>query len=207
MAALHTSGQPFPQKPLSVASTPVSLHPFQFSGFKFQVSGLRSQVSGFQISTVQLPPFQVVGAAPDGTGYASGLMRCSSTTLAGIYPEETTEAVRDVFDRVIKNGAWVPGLWRLEVANVLEMGVRRGRHDAAFRDASLADLALLPVSVDTETDRQAWGATVQLASRHRLTLYDAAYLELAQRRGLPLATLDRELRAAAGKEGMVLLGD
>jgi len=86
------------------------------------------------------------------------------------------------------------------------MGVRRGRHDAAFRDATLADLALFPISVDPETDRQAWGPTVRLAERHRLTLYDAAYLELAQRRGLPLATLDTELRNAASTEGVILLG-
>jgi predicted nucleic acid-binding protein len=98
-------------------------------------------------------------------------------------------------------------LWKLEVANILEMGVRRGRHDAAFRDATLADLALLPINLDPDTDRQAWGATSQLASRHRLTLYDAAYLELAQRRDLPFATLDHELRSAASAEGMTLLGE
>lgn len=117
----------------------------------------------------------------------------SSAALAWIYSDETTEAIRHAFDLLTENGAWVPGLWRLEVANILEMGIRRGRHDAAFRDATLADLALLPISLDPETDRQAWGATAQLASRHRLTLYDAAYLELAQRRDLPLATLDRAI--------------
>ena len=56
----------------------------------------------------------------------------------------------------MEGGAWVTGLWRLEVANVLQRGVRRGRHDAAFRDVTLADLSRLPISVDTETDRQAW---------------------------------------------------
>lgn len=130
----------------------------------------------------------------------------SSLTLAWIYAEETTQAIRHVFEAVSHDGAWVPGLWKLEVANILEMGVRRGRHDAAFCNASLADLALLSISLDPETDRHAWGATAQLASRHRLTLYDATYLELAQRRGLPLATLDRELRSAASTEGVVLLG-
>ena len=108
--------------------------------------------------------------------------------------------------RVIESGAWVPGLWRLEIGNVLEMGVRKGRTDAAFRDAALADLALLPISVDPETDRHAWGATVKLAARHRLTLYDAAYLELARRRSLPLATLDAELRVAAAAEDIILIG-
>jgi predicted nucleic acid-binding protein len=129
----------------------------------------------------------------------------SSATLAWVYSSETTEAVRHVFDLVSQNGAWVPALWRLEVANILEMGVRRGRTKAAFRDAALTDLALLPISLDPETDRQAWGATARLAARHRLTLYDAAYLELAKRRGLPLATLDVELRAAARAERVILL--
>lgn len=130
----------------------------------------------------------------------------SSATLAWVYAGEITEPIRHVFDLVSEKGAWVPGLWKLEVANVLEMGVRRGRHDAAFRNSTLADLALLPVSVDAATDRQAWGATLQLSERHRLTLYDAAYLELALRRGLALASLDAELRAAAQAEGVVVLG-
>jgi predicted nucleic acid-binding protein len=130
----------------------------------------------------------------------------SSATMAWVYADEANPAIRHVFDLVGDQGAWVPSLWRLEVANILEMGVRRGRHDAAFRDATLADLALLPVNIDPETDRQAWGATLQLAERHRLTLYDAAYLELAKRRSLPLATLDIDLRAAASAEKVSILG-
>ena len=130
----------------------------------------------------------------------------SSATLAWVYADEITEPIRYVFNLVSERGAWVPGLWKLEVANILEMGVRRGRHDAAFRDSTLADLALLPISVDPETDRHAWGATLQLSERHRLTLYDAAYLELALRRRLPLASLDADLRGAAQSEGAAVLG-
>ncbi len=130
----------------------------------------------------------------------------SSVTLAWIYSAETTEAISDVLARVIESGAWVPALWRLEIANVLEMGVRKGPTDAAFRDAALADLGLLPITLDPETDRHAWGATAKLAARHRLTLYDAAYLELARRRSLPLATLDRDLRAAAAAEDIIVIG-
>jgi len=129
-----------------------------------------------------------------------------SATLAWVYGDETTEAVSAVFEAVGSGGAWVPALWRLEVANVLEMGVRRSRHDTAFRDATLTDLALLPIRLDPETDHHAWGATARLAARHRLTLYDAAYLELARRKDLPLATLDHDLRAAALAEGVPLLG-
>jgi predicted nucleic acid-binding protein len=123
-----------------------------------------------------------------------------------VYSDETTEPVRRVFELLRPSGAWVPGLWRLEVANILEMGVRRKRHDAAFRDATLADLAQLPIQVDAETDQHAWGATLHLAERYQLTLYDAAYLELALRRDLPLATLDEDLRRAASAEKVALLG-
>ncbi len=131
----------------------------------------------------------------------------ASVTVAWIDPSETTAAIRFVFDRIAESSAWVPGLWRLEIANVLEMRVRRGRNDSDFRDVTLADLALLPIRLDLETHNRAWGATVKLAARHRLTVYDAAYLELALRRGLPLATLDRELREAARAEQVELLGE
>jgi predicted nucleic acid-binding protein len=130
----------------------------------------------------------------------------SSVTVAWAYAEETSPAVREVFEHLAQHGARVSSLWRLEVANVLEMSVRRGRRDAAFLDATLEDLALLPIAIDTETDRHAWSATLHLATRHRLTAYDAANLELALRRGLPLATLDSELRAAAAAEKVPLLG-
>jgi len=129
-----------------------------------------------------------------------------SITLAWVYSDETTEPVRRVFELLRPSGAWVPGLWRLEVANVLQMGVRRKRHDAAFRDATLADLAQLPIQVDAEKDQHSWGATLHLAERHQLTLYDAAYLELALRRDIPLATLDEDLRRAASAEKVALLG-
>ncbi|MEZ5404374.1 MAG: type II toxin-antitoxin system VapC family toxin [Bryobacteraceae bacterium] len=62
----------------------------------------------------------------------------SSATLPWIYADETTPAIQQVFDQVSKRGAWVPGLWKLDVANILETGVRRGRQGAAFRDATQA---------------------------------------------------------------------
>jgi predicted nucleic acid-binding protein len=84
--------------------------------------------------------------------------------------------------------------------------VRRGRVTTAFRDASLADLAELAIAVESDTATYAWTTTVRLADRFRLTIYDAAYLELANRRGLPLATLDGELRTAAAALDVPLLG-
>jgi predicted nucleic acid-binding protein len=130
----------------------------------------------------------------------------SSVTLARLWEDETTGPVSRVFELIRDRGAWVPSLWRLEVANSLQMDVRCGRHIAEFRDGALADLAQLSIQIDPETDERAWGATRRLAEKHRLTLYDAAYLELAVRRRMPLATLDRELRAAAQGEGVELLG-
>jgi predicted nucleic acid-binding protein len=131
----------------------------------------------------------------------------SSATLAWVYSDETTTSIRMVFDRVADEGALVPSLWRLEVANSLTAAVRRGRIDTEFRQAALADLAVLDITADHHTDAHAWGNTLTLADRFRLTLYDAAYLELARRHGLPLATLDGALRGAAAMLGVDLLGE
>jgi len=137
---------------------------------------------------------------------AVSLVLDSSATLAWIYSDETTHEIRGVFDAVADRGAFVPSLWRLEVANSLTGAMRRGRIDAEFRRAALADLACLDITVDADTDSNAWGATLELADRFRMTVYDAAYVELAGRRGLPLATLDEEMRAAGAAIGLRLMG-
>jgi predicted nucleic acid-binding protein len=130
----------------------------------------------------------------------------SSATLAWIYGDETTEAIRQVFYTIANDGAVVPALWRLEVANSLTIAIRKRRIDPDFRRAALADLALLDITTDQQTDSHAWTDTLNLADHFRLTVYDAAYLELARRRALPLATLDQELRTAATATGVTLLG-
>lgn len=98
--------------------------------------------------------------------------------------------------QVLQSGAIAPSLLRLDVANALEIAIRGRRIDAALRDAALRDLPAFPIAVDVDTDRNACGSTLNLATQHGLTVYDAAYLELAQRPRLPLGTLDGELRAA-----------
>jgi predicted nucleic acid-binding protein len=130
----------------------------------------------------------------------------SSATLAWIYSDETTDPIRRLFDAVGDEGAVVPALWRLEIANSLTVAVRRGRIEANFRRAALTDLALLDIAIDDQTDVHAWGETLRVADFFQLTVYDAAYLELAQRRNLPLATLDGEMRAAAKSLGLRLMG-
>ena len=131
----------------------------------------------------------------------------SSATLAWIYEDEQGNVPDLIFDQVTALGAWVPTLWRLEVANGLRMGLRRGRIDVADRDAALADLAILRITVDAETERHAWTTILQLADRFDLTMYDAAYLELAQRRALPLGSLDAALCTAARRLGVPVIGD
>ncbi|HKC30522.1 MAG TPA: type II toxin-antitoxin system VapC family toxin [Burkholderiales bacterium] len=130
----------------------------------------------------------------------------ASLTLSWYFEDERTPAADTLLDRVTSTGAVVPSLWRLETANGLQVAIRRKRIDVAFRDRALTHLTRLPITVDAETDAYAWTTTLQLADRFQLTLYDAAYLELAQRRALPLATLDSALRPAAEALGLTLLG-
>jgi predicted nucleic acid-binding protein len=128
----------------------------------------------------------------------AGVVLDSSVVLSWCLPDEGALDPDDVQILVAARGAIVPGHWSLEVANVLLMAERRGRIDAHFRRAALDDLALLPITVDIETPARAW-----TAETHRLTVYDAAYLELAGRRMLPLATLDAALRRAGEAMGIV----
>ncbi|MGA9724338.1 MAG: type II toxin-antitoxin system VapC family toxin [Candidatus Binatus sp.] len=130
----------------------------------------------------------------------------NSVALAWCFEDEHTHAVMDLLDRVAETGAFAPSLWRLEALNGLLMAERRKRVDAKRRQRLAGFLRALPVTLDIETADQAWTATARLAERHRLSMYDAAYLELAQRRKLPLATLDEDLIKAAKALGTTVLG-
>jgi predicted nucleic acid-binding protein len=129
-----------------------------------------------------------------------------SVTLSWYFEDEQTPVSRAILQRVVERDAVVPPLWRYEVANGLQTAVRRRRVSADFRDETLADLADLDIVPDADSDGQVWAATVRLAERHGLSVYDAAYLELAQRRRLELATFDGTLARAARAENVVVLG-
>jgi predicted nucleic acid-binding protein len=129
----------------------------------------------------------------------------SSVALTWCFEDEQTPASLALLEMVVEAGAVAPTLWPLEVLNALIMAERRKRVDASQRQRLSGFLRDLPIVLDDETATQAWSATIQLAERHRLSVYDAAYLELAQRRDLPLASLDQELRAAAEVAGVVLV--
>jgi predicted nucleic acid-binding protein len=130
----------------------------------------------------------------------------SSATLARIFEDETNRTIVALFDRVAAEGAIVPTIWRLEVANTLALAVRKNRIEKAFRTAALADLDAADITTDTDTEKHVWAETLILSDKHRLTIYDATYLELANRRSLPLATLDRDLAKAARAIGISVLG-
>jgi len=98
--------------------------------------------------------------------------------------------------------AVVPVTWALEIANVLARGEAKGALSEAQSGAFLEMLSGAPIEVDTATFPQALTETLRLARRHRLSSYDASYLELALRNGLPLATLDERLGKAARAAGV-----
>ncbi len=129
----------------------------------------------------------------------------ASIALTWCFEDEVTGATEAIGTRVDSEGAVVPDLWRLEVANALLWAERRGRLKRPNMEQRLGLLAALPISIDADTGIRAWTDTLLLARAERLTLYDAAYLELAIRRDVELATLDRELRRAAGKMGVAVV--
>lgn len=128
----------------------------------------------------------------------------ASATIALIYGELEDLVSTPLEKQIAREGAIVPQLWHLEVANVLLIGYRRRRHDLQSVTTSLTGLPMHMIEADLHTCTMAWGSILQLAAKHGLTAYDAAYLELAQRLRLPLATLDKELWAAAAAEGVSL---
>lgn len=103
--------------------------------------------------------------------------------------------------------AFVPGIWSLEIANVLLGAERRNRMTQEQSSEAIGLLQSLLIQVDTDTDANALGATLALGRQEGLASYDAAYLELALRLGLPLATLDTRLAEAARRCGLELVVD
>ena len=127
----------------------------------------------------------------------------SSVTLAWFFQDEAAASTDGLLDELNQDGrAHVAVHWALEVSNTLLTAERRKRCSVAESTHFLNLLSALAIEVDPETASQAGTTTLGLARAQNLTLYDGAYLELAMRRHLPLATLDQDLRAAAKKVGV-----
>jgi predicted nucleic acid-binding protein len=126
----------------------------------------------------------------------------NSVTMSWCFPDEQDPYAQEVLRALPSTAAAVPTLWPLEAANILLVGERRGRISQADSATFVGLLEGLPIRIDPETSDHAMKASLGLARAQNLSVYDAVYLELAMRRGLPLATLDAKLRAAATAVGV-----
>lgn len=134
----------------------------------------------------------------------SWIVDCS-IAIAWVFEDESDARTDALLDRTASEPFTVPTHWSLEVTNVLRSAVKRRRVTEPQAANKAAALMSLPVRYDALTHQVAFTTTFGLARKHGLTSYDAAYLELAMRLGAALATNDRDLISAAGKEGVLLL--
>jgi predicted nucleic acid-binding protein len=128
----------------------------------------------------------------------------ASVVASWCFPDESHPNAETAFHRIADETASVPALLWFEVRNVLLMGERRNRLSEAQTVRFLKYIGELPIEVDRDPDDH---VVMSLARTHRLSVYDAAYLELAQRKALPLATLDNALINAARAEKLPLVGE
>ncbi len=129
----------------------------------------------------------------------------ASVTAAWCFRNEGSARASALLEAMRKRKAVVPTLWHVETANMLLQAERRRRITEAECAVLTGFLAALPIETDTESDRRSHGPILALARHHRLTVYDATYLDVAQRRGLPLATRDQDLADAAKESGVTLI--
>ena len=130
----------------------------------------------------------------------------ASVTVAWCFADEATLFADQVLDFLADGGgAIAPAIWPFEVANALLAGERRKRISTAQVTSVLQRIADLPIAIDSVRSDRAFSQILSLARQQQLSEYDAAYLELAMREGLPLATLDTQLRRAAKNIGVVLV--
>ncbi len=128
----------------------------------------------------------------------------ASYALAMILPDENSPA-DEVMAIIVNGGALVPAHWPTEIVNACVTAVRRGRFTKSEIMRALGDLTALDVEISPADTLERSLAVIDLAIRHGLSVYDAAYLELAVRRKLPLATNDKQLADAARASGLSLI--
>ncbi len=134
----------------------------------------------------------------------SFVMDCS-IALSWYFSDEATDSTQSLRDRLIEATIHVPSLWPLEVTNALLAALRRKRISESEIPDLLIDLRQLPDEIDRETDSMVWEDSFYLAKQNSLSIYDATYLELALRKKLPLATLDKALAKASLVAGVKVL--
>jgi predicted nucleic acid-binding protein len=131
----------------------------------------------------------------------------ASVTLCWCFENQATDYTEAIFERLAGGDeASVPFIWPLEVANVLLTAEKRKTLKFAQVTGFLEELSAWPIQVDTLGAERAFQQILTTARQHNLSAYDASYLELAIREGLPLATLDNDLRKAAHAAGVKIAG-
>ena len=135
------------------------------------------------------------------TARPSFVLDCS-LALSWFFADEDDAYAKAVGKSLATTAAIAPSIWPLEVANSVLAGERRRRSTPEQASTWLNYLRGIPIVIDGETGAHAWSGTIDLGRQHALSAYDAAYLELAIRRGLPIATLDDLLRKASKKVGV-----
>ena len=126
----------------------------------------------------------------------------ASLTASWHFEDERSAAAEAILESLENDSAYAPLIWWFEIRNVITLGERKRRATHEQTAEFVAFLSQLPIGIDSLPDDD---RVMTLARRHKLTFYDAAYLELAQREGIPLATLDKELAQAARAEGVPLV--
>lgn len=129
----------------------------------------------------------------------------ASVTLSWCFGDEGTVHTSALLDRLVSDKALVPAIWSLEVGNTLLSAHKRQRISYADIAEFLEMLRNIHIEVDADAANRAFHEVFSLAYSEGLTTYDAAYLELAMRLGLPLATKDKQLCAVASRLGIELL--
>ena len=132
----------------------------------------------------------------------TGLVLDNSIVLSWGLADEDDALANRAMKLTIDHGAVVPGIWWYELRNALVVNERRGRIDTKGVRATLADLGEMRIALDTDHDDR---VVLDLARRHGLSVYDAAYLEVVLRHRLPIASLDLRLRQAAATSRIALI--
>ena len=128
----------------------------------------------------------------------------ASVVLAWSYKDEHSPYADGILVQLTRDGASAPPIWPLEVANSILVALRKGRISPEDLPGALADVDDLPISIAAESKDTVFGPVASIAREQGISVYDASYVELALREGLPLATVDVRLREAAQRLGVAL---
>ena len=129
----------------------------------------------------------------------------NSVVMTWCFSDETNKYSDAILDSLNKSTAFLPSIWPLEVGNVLLVAERRKRLSEADSTRFIALIAELPIVIEQEQPERMMKDILALARKHKISTYDATYLDLAMRKGLPIASLDKDLRKAARRSRVAIL--